>query len=392
MSGIVAFSRALALHHRFKFGTRYFTAQAASSLKPICDPSTYSDSAEEYANIDWNNLGFGLTPTDYMYVMKTTGDGSFEQGKLDRFGNLELSPASGVLNYGQGLYEGMKAFRRENGGIFLFRPDQNAARMQIGAERLCMPSLTTEQFLDALRQTVLANKRWIPPPGKGSLYIRPMLLGSGPILGLAPAPHYTFLVYVSPVGNYFKEGTAPLNIYIEEEYHRAVHGGAGGVKSITNYAPVMKPITMAKGRGFSDVLYLDSVHKRYVEEVSSCNIFIVKGNIISTPTVGATILPGITRKSIIDIARDSGYKVEERLVEVEELCEADEVFCTGTAVGVATVGSITYKGKRIEYKLGEEHVSKKLGSTLVGIQKGVIEDKRGWVMEIGEKTSWSNSI
>ncbi|VFQ75169.1 unnamed protein product [Cuscuta campestris] len=336
-------------------------------------------------HIDWDNLGFGIVPTDYMYVSNCTGDdGCFQQGKLQRFGNLELSPAAGVLNYGQGVYEGTKAFRRENDkdGMFLFRPDLNAERMQISAARMCMPSPSTPVFRDALRQTLLANRRWIPPHGKGSLYIRPMVIGSGPVLGLAPAPLYTFLVYASPVGNYFKEGTAPLNLYVEEEFHRASRGGAAGVKSITNYAPVMKPLMTAKSRGFSDVLYLDSVHKRYVEEVSSCNIFIVKGNVVSTPATNGTILPGITRRSIIEIARDLGHEVEEREVDVEELSGANEAFCTGTAVGVAPVGSITYKGKRMEYKLGEETVGKKLGSTLFDIQRGAIADKNGWVARI----------
>ncbi|CAN4095310.1 unnamed protein product [Withania somnifera] len=253
-------------------------------------------------------------------------------------------------------------------------------RMQIGAERMCMPSPSIQQFVDAVKQTALANKRFIPPPGKGSLYIRPLLIGSGPILGLAPAPEYTFLVYACPVGNYFKEGTAPLNLYVDEDFHRASRGGAGGVKSITNYAPVLRAIKSAKERGFSDVLYLDSVNKRYIEEVSSCNIFLVKGKTISTPATSGTILEGVTRKSIMDIAHDLGYQVEQRLIEVEELTYVDEVFCTGTAVGVAPVGTINYKGKRIEYK--EDLTSKRLYSRLIGIQRGVIEDKRDWIVEI----------
>ncbi|CAH9065517.1 unnamed protein product [Cuscuta epithymum] len=356
---------------------------ATSSLTPPSDPSN-----KEQVDIDWENMGFGLIPTDYMYISKCAKDGSFDQGKLIPYGNLEISPAAGVLNYGQGIYEGTKAFRREKGGIFLFRPDQNAIRMQISAERLCMPFPSIDQFLDAVKQIVMANKRWIPPPGKGSLYIRPILFGSGPVLGLAPAPHYTFLIYASPVGNYFKvrpdtqEGVAPLNIYIEEEFHRSSRGGSGGVKSITNYAPVMKPLLRAKGKGFSDVLYLDSTHNRYVEEVSSCNLFMVKGDVVLTPPAGVTILSGITRKSIIDIARDLGYKVEERVVDVEELCNADEAFCTGTAVGIAPVGSITYKEKRILYKLGSGTVGQKLASTLLEIQRGEIGDKMEWVVEI----------
>ncbi|XP_034676831.1 branched-chain-amino-acid aminotransferase 2, chloroplastic-like isoform X2 [Vitis riparia] len=356
-----------------------FTSRTAPSLQPLVEPSPYSD--DEYADVDWDNLGFGLIPTDYMYTTKCSEGGSFEEGHLSRYGNIELSPSAGVLNYGQGLFEGTKAYRRENGRLCLFRPDQNAIRMQVGAERMCMPSPSIHHFVEAVKQTALANKRWIPPPGKGSLYIRPLLMGSGPVLGLGPAPECTFLIYASPVGNYFKV-SAPLNLFIDDEYHRAARGGAGGVKAITNYSPVLRAQSRAKSRGFSDVLFLDSVNKKNIEEVSSCNIFIVKDNVISTPATGGTILEGVTRKSIIDIALDHGYQVKERCIPVEEVMEADEVFCTGTAVGVAAVGSITYQGKRVGYKSGDRCVSQELLSMYTGIQKGHIEDKKGWILEI----------
>ncbi|KAL5777532.1 hypothetical protein ACOSP7_010458 [Xanthoceras sorbifolium] len=234
---------------------------------------------------------------------------------------------------------------------------------------------------DAVPFNILIIKQ-VPPPGKGSLYIRPLLMGSGPILGLAPAPECTFLVFASPVGNYFKEGLAPLNLYVESEFHRATPGGAGGVKTISNYAPVLKALSRAKSRGFSDVLYLDAVNKKYVEEVSSCNIFVVNGNVISTPPTNGTILAGVTRESIIEIACDYGYQVEERPIPVDELLDAEEVFCTGTAVVVAPVGSITYQDRRIEFKTGAQSVCSELYSTLVGIQTGLIKDKKGWTIEI----------
>ncbi|KAF5740095.1 branched-chain-amino-acid aminotransferase 2 chloroplastic-like isoform X1 [Tripterygium wilfordii] len=360
----------------------YYASQAASSLQAEYKPLTRSPGEDEYADVDWDNLGFGLMPADYMYTMRSTKDGVFEGGQLSRYGNIDLSPSAGVLNYGQGLYEGTKAYRTEDGRLLLFRPDQNAIRMKMGADRLCMSCPTVEQFVDAVKQIALANKRWTPPPGKGTLYIRPLLMGSGPILGLAPAPEYTFLIYASPVGNYFKEGLKPLNLYVEDEYHRSTCGGAGGVKAITNYAPVLQPMSRAKSRGFSDVLYLDSVNKKNLEEVSSCNIFIVKGNVISTPAAVGTILQGVTRKSILEIASDQGYQVNERTIPVEELVDADEVFCTGTAVTVASVCSITYQGKRIEYKVSDQSVSRELCSTLMGIQTGLIEDKKGWIIEI----------
>ncbi|KAI9399563.1 hypothetical protein POPTR_002G113600v4 [Populus trichocarpa] len=357
-----------------------YTSQAASALQQVSRPDSYSE--DEYAKVDWDNLRFGITPADYMYTMKCSSDGKFEQGQLAPYGNVELSPSAAVLNYGQGLYEGTKAYRTEDGRLLLFRLDQNATRMKMGADRLCMACPSIYQIIDAVKQTALANKRWTPPRGKGTLYIRPLLMGSGPILGLAPAPEYTFLIYASPVGNYFKEGLKPLNLYVEDEFHRATRGGAGGVKSITNYAPVLKAMARAKSRGFSDVLYLDSANKKNLEEVSSCNIFLVKGNIISSPATSGTILPGVTRRSIIEIALDHGYQVEERAIPLDELMDADEVFCTGTAVGVAPVGTITYQDRRVEYNVGEESVSQKLYSILEGIKTGVIEDKKGWTIEI----------
>ncbi|KAH0450373.1 hypothetical protein IEQ34_021065 [Dendrobium chrysotoxum] len=348
-----------------------------------CEASRTStiQEASELADINWDNLGFGLVPTDYMYIAKSPIDGVFTEGGLQRFGPIQMCPSAGILNYGQGLFEGLKAYRKEDGSILLFRPEENAWRMRTGAERMCMPSPTVEHFVDAVKKTVLANKRWVPPPGKGSLYIRPLLMGSGAVLGLAPAPEYTFLIFVSPVGNYFKEGLAPINLIVENEFHRAIPGGTGGVKTIGNYAAVLKAQSIAKAKGYSDVLYLDSVHKKYLEEVSSCNVFVVKDKVISTPAIKGTILPGITRKSIIEVAQSQGFQVEERLVAIDELLEADEVFCTGTAVVVSPVGSITYLGKRVEY--GDEGVgivSQQLYSALTSLQMGLSEDKLCWTV------------
>ncbi|CDY63741.1 BnaC05g07800D [Brassica napus] len=301
---------------------------------------------EEYADVDWDNLGF----------KKETSN--------------------------KGLIEGMKAYRGEDGRVLLFRPELNAVRMKKGAERMCMHSPSVQQFIEGVKQTVLANRRWVPPPGKGSLYLRPLLFGSGASLGLSAASEFTFLVFGSPVQNYFKEGTSALNLYVEEVIPRAYLGGSGGVKSISNYGPVLEVMRRAKARGFSDVLYLDAETKKNMEEVSASNIFLVKGNTIVTPATNGTILGGITRKSVIEIAIDLGYKVEERVVPVEELKEAEEVFCTGTATGVASVGSITFQNTRTEYKVGDGLVTQQLRSILVGIQTGSIQDTKNWVLEI----------
>lgn len=334
----------------------------------------------EYANVSWDELGFALTKTDYMFVMNCSDDeGKFSQGILTRFGNIELCPSSGILNYGQGLFEGLKAYRKADEGILLFRPKENALRMKMGADRMCMPSPTIEQFIDAVKKTVLANKKWVPPHGRGALYIRPLLMGIGSNLGVKPASEYRFLVYASPVGNYHK---GDMNLIVEDKVCRASPGGTGGVKAVTNYSPIYKALTLAKAKGFSDTLFLDALTGRYIEEGSACNIFIHKGNVISTPTAHGTILPGITRKSVIEISLTFGYQVEERAVPIEEVLEAEEVFCTGTAMVLKSVASITYQGRRIEYKMGTETVAQRLYATLTGIQTGLIEDKMGWTLEI----------
>ncbi|XP_020093862.1 branched-chain-amino-acid aminotransferase 3, chloroplastic-like isoform X4 [Ananas comosus] len=280
--------------------------EASSTTRCEASLSNIYNTDADIVDLDWENLGFGLVPTDYMYMMKCSSDGIFTKGELLRFGPIELSPSSGVLNYGQGLFEGLKAYRKEDGSVLLFRPEENALRMKLGAERMCMPSPTVEQFVDAVKLTVLANKRW-----------------------------------------------------------------------------VLKAQNIAKEKGYSDVLYLDSVHKKYLEEVSSCNVFIVKDNVIATPALKGTILPGITRKSIIDVARGRGYQVEERLVSVEELLDADEVFCTGTAVVVSPVGIITYLGKRMDYgNQGVGVVAQQLYSSLTSLQMGLVEDTMGWTLKL----------
>ncbi|KAG5143445.1 hypothetical protein JHK82_019140 [Glycine max] len=333
-----------------------------------------SAAGENYADINWDNyeLGFYLVPTDYMYVMKCAKGDKFSQGSIVPYGNIEISPSAGILNYGQGLFEGLKAYRTEDGRILLFRPDENAQRMKRGADRLCMPSPSNDQFVNAVKQIVLANKRWVPPSGKGSLYVRPLLMGTGASLGVGPAPEYTFLIYCSPVGSYHK---GALNFKVEDKLYRAISGsgGTGGIKSVTNYAPVYTAMTEAKANGFSDVLFLDSATGKYIEEATACNVFVVKDNSIFTPEIDGTILPGITRKSIIEIAIDLGYQWRKML-------GADEMFCTGTAMVVNSVASVTYKETRVDYKTGPEALSAKLRATLVGIQTGCVEDKKSWTV------------
>ncbi|EFH70490.1 aminotransferase class IV family protein [Arabidopsis lyrata subsp. lyrata] len=357
----------------------------APSVHPSSSPLLTSKADEKYANVKWDELGFALVPTDYMYVAKCKQGESFSKGEIVPYGDISISPCAGILNYGQGLFEGLKAYRTEDRRITLFRPDQNTLRMQTGADRLCMIPPSPEQFVEAVKQTVLANNTWVPPPGKGALYIRPLLIGTGAVLGIASAPEYTFLIYTSPVGNYHKASSG-LNLKVDHNHRRAHFGGTGGVKSCTNYSPVVKSLIEAKSSGFSDVLFLDAATGKNIEEVSTCNIFILKGNIVSTPPTSGTILPGITRKSISELARDIGYQVQERDVSVDELLEAEEVFCTGTAMVVKAVETVTYHDKRVKYRTGEEALSTKLHLILTNIQMGVVEDKKGWIVEIDHFT------
>ena len=225
-----------------------------------------------------------------------------------------------TVDDGQGVFEGMKAFRTVDGRVVTFRPDQNAARCADGAGRMSMPAVPEALFVKAVKACISANRDFIPPEGKGSLYLRPLLIGTGPILGLGPAPSYTFLVYCSPVASYFKGGQlTPIDLVVEEAYHRAAPGGTGNTKCIGNYSPVLKVQLKAKEAGFADVIYLDAVNNKFIEEVSSCNFFVVNGKSIATPALGGSILPGITRKSIITLAQQKGYTVEERAVSVEEM-------------------------------------------------------------------------
>ena len=286
---------------------------------------------KKYSTIDWENLTFSFRETDRMYISNCKQGEEWEIGNMQDFQNLSISPAAGVLNYGQGLFEGMKAYRAIDGSVVLFRPKENAKRMQMGARRLGMPEVPEDIFIDAVIRSVQENSRWIPPAGKGTLYIRPLLMGSGPILGVSPAPEYTFLVYVSPVGPYFKGGLKPTSLKISENHHRAAPGGSGGVKAIGNYAPGMVPSKNAKSEGFAEIIYLDAVNHKYIEEVGAANFFCIKNGVISTPELTGTILGGITRLSIIELARSKGYEVREEKIDVEYALTADECFCAGAS-------------------------------------------------------------
>jgi len=331
-------------------------------------------------DFDWDSLTFSFTATDTMYRNVIRAGEEWDEGELIPFGNIEISPAAGVLNYGQGIFEGMKAQRADDGNIVLFRSDKNAARFAEGAKRLGMPPVPESLFLDAVESVVKANHRWVPPTGRGALYIRPVLWGSGAILGVAPAPEFTFMVYVCPVGPYFKGGMTPIKLKVSDEYHRAAPGGSGGVKAIGNYAPGMMPSKMAKVEGYAEIIYLDAVEHQYIEEVGAANFFCVKDNVIHTPDLTGTILPGITRASVMQIARDLGHEVREERVDVDMALDADEAFCAGTAAVISPIGSIEHGDKIAHYCNGEVGpITRKLYDALVDIQLKRADDRHGWI-------------
>ena len=334
-------------------------------------------------DIDWDKLTFSLTPTDTMYVATTTAEDPWMPGDLRPYGNISISPAAGVLNYGQGLFEGMKAYRTAKDRVVFFRPDENARRMQRGADRLKMPPVPESIFIDAVEQVVQANIDYLPPMGRGAMYVRPLLMGSGPVLGVAPAPSYSFMIYVTPVGPYFKGGMKAIDLLISNEFHRAAPGGSGGVKAIGNYAPGMMPSRIAKSKGYAEVIYLDARTSTYIEEVGAANFFCVKDNVLYTPELTGTILPGITRASIIALARHLGYDVHEEKVSAEFAMSADEAFCCGTAAVISPIGSITHDEKKVTYGDGSPGImTTTLYDMLTGIQNEKEEDIFGWLHEV----------
>lgn len=333
--------------------------------------------------IDWDNLTFSITPTKTMFVSKCGADGRWDKGKYVPFRNIPISPAAGILNYGQGIFEGLKALRTKKGKIVLFRPVENGKRLVDGAKRICLPEYPAEKFVEAVKALVKKNRAYVPPYGKGSLYVRPCLWGTGPILGVAPAPEYTFLIYTSPVGPYFKGGFRPIKLEITTDFHRAAPKGTGGVKYVGNYACGMLPAKLTKARGYSEVIYLDAREDRYIEEVGAANFFCVRGNRLSTPRTGS-ILPGITRRSVLQIAGDRlGMETAERDISVDEAMDADEAFCSGTAAVVSSIGSITYQGREKVFGNFEAGpITRKLYDLLTHIQLQEEPDPYGWVVTV----------
>ena len=336
-------------------------------------------------NLDWENLGFSYMKLPYRYIAYYR-NGQWEEGTLTEDATLHISESSPCLHYGQQAFEGLKAYRTKDGSIQLFRPDKNAERLQRTADRLLMPQVSTEMFVDAVKQVVRANEEFVPPFGTGgSLYIRPLLIGVGDIIGVKPAEEYIFTIFVMPVGNYFKGGLTPTNFIVSDDYDRAAPHGTGAAKVGGNYAASLLPGKIAKDKAFSDVIYLDPATHTKIEEVGSANFFgITKNNEFVTP-LSPSILPSITKYSLLYLAEHRlGLKPIEGDVPLADLGKFTEAGACGTAAVISPIGGIQH-GDDFHVFYSETEVgpvTRKLYDELTGIQFGDVEAPEGWIVKV----------
>ncbi len=335
---------------------------------------------------DESKLGFGQSFTDHMFIMDYF-EGKWQDARIVPYGPIPLDPSASVFHYGQEVFEGMKAYKTANGDIQLFRPEENFKRLNNSNERLCIPTIDVDFAIEAVKDLVKVDKDWIPSNEGTSLYIRPFIIGCDPMLGVHPASRYKFIIILSPVGAYYASGLNPVKIFVEANYVRAVRGGLGAAKTGGNYAASLK--AQQDAQGYSQVLWLDGVERKYIEEVGAMNVFFVIGDEIVTPELQGSILPGITRKSTIELLKSWGMNVSERRLSIEEVEEAakngslKEMFGTGTAAVISPVGELFYQGNTIRINNNEiGPISQKLYDSLTGIQVGKLEDTFGWTVKV----------
>lgn len=338
---------------------------------------------------DWKNLGFGRHMTDYMFMMEWSQEQGWHDARIEPYAPLSIDPACVALHYAQETFEGLKAYRTKAGKVQLFRPEMNARRMARSNARLCMPEVPEDMFVEAVKALVEVEKDWVPSEPETSLYIRPFMFGSEVTLSVRPASTYQFIIVCSPVGAYYAEGVNPVKILVEDQLARAAKGGTGFAKCGGNYAGAILGQMKAEKHGCAQVLWLDGVEHKYVEEVGTMNImFKMEGEIYTAPIEG-TVLPGITRDSILHILREWGYRVNEVSLAIDDLMKSghdgrlEEAFGTGTAAVVSPVGEFIYKEDKVTVNGFETGgLTQRLYDYLTGIQWGDVQDEYGWVVEV----------
>jgi len=348
-----------------------------------------AEESELKAKPDNGNLGFGSSFTDHMFVMEYDEDRGWHNQRICPYQDFALDPAAMVLHYGQAIFEGLKAYHGKDGNIFLFRPEDNLKRMNISATRMCMPNVDLNDVMAGLRKLLAIEQDWIPQGQGTSLYIRPTMIATEAGLGVRPANRYLFFIILSPVGAYYREGFNPVKIFVTDEYVRAVTGGVGNAKTAGNYAASIMAAVKAQKKGFTQVLWLDAIERKYIEEVGTMNIFFKINDEIITPPLSGSILPGITRESVITLTRGWGLKVCERRITIDEVFAAaddgslQEVFGTGTAAIISPVGSLSYRDKTCTVNNGNTgELAHRLFQELQNIQYGMTPEPYGWVEEL----------
>lgn len=333
--------------------------------------------------VDFKNLPFGKLFTDHMLVAEYS-KGQWSSVKIKPFGNLSLHPATSMIHYGQSIFEGLKAFRNEQDEIILFRPEANHERMNQSAERMCMPAVPKSIFIEGMKQLIDLDRQWVPNHAESSLYIRPFLFSTDPYLGVKPSENYLFMIILSPVGPYYSK---PLHLKIETHFTRAARGGVGSVKAAGNYALSLYPARQAQKEGVDQLIWTDAKEHQYLEEAGTMNVMLVIDGKLITPPLTSTILPGVTRESIIHLAKENGIEVEERPIHVDEVCKAydegrlQEVFGVGTAATVAQVVELDYEDKNMKLPpVAEQKISSQLGEKLSRIKMGLDNDPYNWTV------------
>ncbi len=336
-------------------------------------------------------LGFGKIFSDHMFQMMWTPEKNWHDAQIKKYESFLISPAAIVLHYSIEIFEGLKAYRTEKGNLQLFRPDMNVKRMNVSSARMVMPQLDVESSVESIKQLVKLDGDWVPKTFGTSLYIRPTMIGVDEFIGVHPAEKVMYYVITGPVGAYYASGFAPVDILVEDKYIRAALGGTGFAKTGGNYSSSLKSALEAEAKGFTQVLWLDAKERKYVEEVGTMNMmFVFDDEVVTSPLTGS-ILPGITRDSVIHLCKDKGVKISERMITIDEVIENAksgkmiEAFGTGTAAVITPVGSLNYKG--VDYPIGGDKtkvgkLTQELYDYLTGIQYGKLEDKFGWIVKI----------